>query len=84
MRAVVADEYRYVPGDQARAGDIAVWTNDYDHSARFTKPVVTQGNLDPFRSELSTKNGQASLDTMPLSRIAGIYGANGIAVFRHK
>jgi hypothetical protein len=84
MATVVNDEWTNVPPDQTRSGDLAVWTARWDHSARFTRPVVTGGTLDPAQSELSTKNGQASLKTMSLAAIAGIYGEAGIGVFRRR
>jgi len=84
MRTVISDEWNNVPPDQTRADDIAVWTARFDHSARFTNPVIENGQLVPDRSELSTKNGQNPLTQMTLSAIAGIYGSSGIGVFRHK
>ncbi|HYP39377.1 MAG TPA: hypothetical protein VEX13_03375, partial [Chloroflexia bacterium] len=84
MRTVIQDEWNSVPANQTRAGDIAVWTGGFDHSAKFTNPVVENGQLIPDRSQLSTKNGQNALTTMTLTQIAGIYGANGIGVFRHR
>lgn len=84
LRMVIADEYKNIPPAQTRAGDIAVWTQRMDHSAKFTDAVKEHGNLVSDRSLLSTKNGQAPLTTMTLTQISGIYGTAGIAVYRHK
>ncbi|HWS90146.1 MAG TPA: DUF4157 domain-containing protein [Pyrinomonadaceae bacterium] len=84
LRTVITDEWNNVPPDQTRAGDIAVWTAGFDHSAKFTAPVIENGQLVPDRSMLSTKNGQNALATMSLTDIAAIYGGNGIAVYRHR
>jgi hypothetical protein len=81
---VMRDEWNNVPADQTRAGDIAVWTAGFDHSAKFTRPVIENGQLVPDKSELSTKNGQNALTTLTLNALAGIYGSSGVAVFRHK
>ena len=84
MAAAVKDEWTNIPPDQTQAGDIAVWTAGFDHSAKFTKPVIEKGQLVPDKSELSTKNGQAPLAVKTLTDIAGTYGSAGIGVFRHK
>ena len=84
MATVVKDEWTNIPPDQTKAGDIAVWTARFDHSALFTKPVIENGKLAPDKSELSTKNGQAQLAVKTLTDIAGTYGSAGIGVFRHK
>jgi len=84
MATVVRDEWNSVAPDQTKAGDIAVWTAGFNHSALFTKPVVENGQLVPDKSELSTKNGQAALAVKTLTSIAGTYGPAGIGVFRHK
>jgi hypothetical protein len=84
MATVVRDEWTNIPADQTRAGDIAVWTTRWDHSAKFTAPVVSNGTLDPASSQLSTKNGKSPLTTMSLAGITGIYGTDGIAVFRRR
>ena len=84
MAAVVKDEWTNISPDQTKAGDIAVWTSRYDHSALFTKPVIENGKLVPDKSELSTKNGQASLAVKTLTDIIGTYGSAGIGVFRRK
>ncbi len=81
---VVADEWTNIPPDQTRAGDMAVWTENMDHSAKFTDPVVQGGQLEPDRSMLSTKNGQAPVAKMSLNAIAAIYGGRGISVFRRR
>jgi hypothetical protein len=81
---VIADEWANIPPDQTRTGDIAVWTAGYNHSAIFTSPVVTNGQLSPDQSRLSTKNGQRALTSMTLTQLAGIYGPAGVAVFRHR
>ncbi len=83
MARVIADEWRSISQAQTQSGDIAVWTAGYDHSAKFVNPVITNGQLDPNASTLSTKNGQNALATMTLTAIAGIYGGAGVAVFRH-
>jgi hypothetical protein len=84
MRTVIRDEWDSVPPDQTREGDIAVWTAGFDHSARFTQPVVENGLLQPSRSILSTKNGQAAVANRTLDQIMAVYGVAGVAVFRHK
>ena len=85
LATVLTDEYNSIPAGQTRAGDLAVWTAGWNHSAKFTNPVFqTGGALDHARSELSTKNGQRPLATMTLDAIEGIYGTAGVAVFRHK
>lgn len=84
MATVVKDEWTNIAPDQTRAGDIAVWTARFDHSAMFTKPVIENGQLVPDKSELSTKNGQAPLAVKTLTSIIGTYGPAGIGVFRHK
>ncbi len=84
MATVVKDEWNSVAPDQTKAGDIAVWTTGFNHSALFTKPVIENGQLMPDKSELSTKNGQAPLAVKTLTSIAGTYGPAGVGVFRHK
>jgi hypothetical protein len=84
METVVRDEWHNVAPDQTKAGDIAVWTAGFDHSALFTKPVIENGHLSPDKSELSTKNGQDPLAVKTLTDIARTYGSAGIGVFRHK
>jgi hypothetical protein len=84
MATVVKDEWTNIAADQTKAGDIAVWTQGFDHSAKFTAPKVEGGALDPAGSMLSTKNGRNPLATMSLTALAGIYGGAGIAVFRRK
>jgi hypothetical protein len=84
LAQVIADEYAPVAPSLTQAGDIAVWTNKWNHSAKFTSPVVSGGNLDPAASQLSTKNGKEPLATMSLNGIAGIYGGAGIAVYRKR
>lgn len=84
MQTVVKDEWTSVAPDTTKAGDIAVWTAGFDHSAKFTKPVLTSGQLDPDKSKLSTKNGQGSLAVKTLTSIFGTYGTAGVGVFRHK
>ena len=89
MQRVVNDEYRRIPREQARAGDLAVWVlmpdgRLYGHSARFTQPVLRDGNLDTVQSRLDTKNGYAALANRTLAEImaVSIYGYN-VAVYRH-
>lgn len=84
MQTVVKDEWTNIAPDKTQAGDIAVWTAGFDHSAKFTKPVIEKGQLMPDKSELSTKNGQDPLAMKTLTNIAGTYGPAGIGVFRHK
>lgn len=84
MQTVVKDEWNNVAPDKSKAGDMAVWTSGFDHSALFTKPVIEKGQLNHDKSTLSTKNGQAPLAVKTLTDIAGTYGSAGIAVFRHK
>lgn len=84
MATVVRDEWNNVAPDQTKAGDIAVWTAAYDHSALFTQPVIEKGQLVPDKSVLSTKNGQDPLAVKTLTNIMGTYGSAGVAVFRHK
>lgn len=81
---VVADEWTNISSAATRAGDIAVWTARMDHSAKFTDPVINNGQLVPDRSVLSTKNGQRPLARMTLTALVGVYGGTGIAVYRHK
>jgi Domain of unknown function (DUF4157) len=81
---VIVDEWTNIPPAQAAAGDIAVWTASFDHSARFTRPVIENGQLSADKSMLSTKNGQNPLAQMSLSAIAGVYGGVGVGIFRHK
>lgn len=81
---VIKDEWTNIAPDQTKAGDIAVWTSGFDHSARFTQPVVEKGHLSPDASMLSTKNGQRPVATMSLTAIIGVYGSSGIAVYRRK
>lgn len=90
MRQVVADDFSAVPRDQARAGDLAVWTTTADgvpfgHSAKFTRPVVTGGTLDEAQSRLDTKNGQAPLANSSLADIIAVpaYGSQ-YEVFRRR
>lgn len=84
MATVIHDEWNNIAPSRTRAGDIAVWTGNFDHSAKFVAPVIQNGQLVPDRSELSTKNGQRPLARMSLTALAGIYGASGIAVYRHR
>ena len=84
MKTVVKDEWTNVKPEETKAGDIAVWTSGFDHSAKFTNPVIENRQLVPDKSILSTKNGQAPLADKTLSSIALTYGGNGIGVFRHK
>jgi Domain of unknown function (DUF4157) len=84
MAAAVKDEWTTIPPDQTKAGDIAVWTAGFDHSAKFTKPVIEKGQLVHDKSELSTKNGQNPLAVKTLTNIMGTYGSAGVAVFHHK
>lgn len=84
MATVVRDEWNNVAPDQTKAGDIAVWTAAYNHSALFTQPVIEKGQLVPDKSVLSTKNGQDPLAVKTLTNIMGTYGSAGVAVFRHK
>ena len=81
---VIADEYTPVPAHLTRAGDIAAWTGGWDHSARFTSPVVSGGTLDGAASRLSTKNGKRPLTNMSLDGIMGEYGTALVAVFRRR
>lgn len=83
MATAIRDEWTNIPPASAQAGDLAVWTNGWNHSAKFVTPVVTGGNIDPNASTLSTKNGQNALTNMSLTGIMGVYGPNGIAVYRH-
>ena len=84
METVIKDEWTSIAPDKTQAGDIAVWTAGFDHSAKFTKPVIEKGTLVPDKSLLSTKNGQNPLAVKTLTNIAGTYGSAGIGVFRHK
>jgi Domain of unknown function (DUF4157) len=84
MATAVRDEWTNISPEKTRAGDIAVWTSNHDHSATFTAPAVKNGTLDPDASMLSTKNGRNPLRTMSLSAIIGVYGPAGVAVFRRK
>ena len=84
IETVVKDEWTSVAPEKTKAGDIAVWTGHWGHSALFTKPVIENGKLNPDKSMLSTKNGQQSLAVKTLTDIAGTYGDVGIASFRHK
>lgn len=85
MQTVVKDEWTSVAPDKTQAGDIAVWTADFGHSAKFTKPVIESGQLNMDKSELSTKNGQKPLAVRNLTSIAREYSSTGgIAVYRHK
>jgi len=81
---VVTDEWTNIAPAQTRAGDIAVWTAGMDHSAKFTDPVIENGQLSAGKSMLSTKNGQNPVAPMTLTAIAGMYGGAGVAVYRHK
>lgn len=83
MQTVINDEYTNVPPANAQAGDLAVWTNGWDHSARITTPVVNGGALDPNATTLSTKNGQGALANMSLTAIMAVYGPNGVGIYRH-
>ena len=83
FKTVVADEYTYVSPKNTKVSDLAVWTGNYDHSAIFTRPVITNGQLDP-NSLLSSKDGQHALAPRTLRFLAGRYGVNGISVRRHK
>lgn len=84
MKTAVKDEWTNVKPEETKAGNIAVWTSRFDHSAKFTNPTIVNGQLVPEKSMLSTKNGQEPLVEKTLSSIALTYGANGIGVFRHK
>lgn len=85
MRTVIREEYNPVPTASIRAGDLAVWTNRFDHSAIFTSPALSGGQLDPNRTGLSSKNGDAPLDRhATLTGLAGSYGPTGIRAYRHK
>ena len=84
MAAVVKDEWTNVAPDQTKAGDIAVWTAGFNHSARFTQPVIENGQLVPDKSVLSTKKGEATLAVNTLTNNVGTYGSAGVGVFRHK
>lgn len=85
LKTVIKDEWKSIPSSQTKPGDIAVWTADFGHSAKFVNPVITGGRLDPATSMLSTKNGKNALTTMSLKGIASIpeYGGVGIGVYRH-
>jgi hypothetical protein len=91
MEKVVRDEYRRIPREQARPGDLAAWVpmpdgRLYGHSARFTQPVLRgDGGIDAARSRLDTKNGQAMLANRSLAEIMAVstYGYN-VAVYRAK
>ncbi|MGH4024798.1 MAG: DUF4157 domain-containing protein [Pseudonocardiaceae bacterium] len=84
LRTVIHDEWNSISPDQTQAGDIAVWTTGWNHSARFTTPVVQGGQLDSNLSMLSTKNGKNALTTMSLASIASMYGGAGIGMYRHR
>ena len=84
IETVVKDEWTNVAPEKTKAGDIAVWTGHWGHSALFTKPVIESGALNRDKSLLSTKNGQQSLAVKTLTDIEGTYGNVGIASFRHK
>lgn len=84
MRTVIQDEWTNQRPANTRAGDLAVWTGRYDHSAIFTRPVVSGGQLDPARSELSSKNGARPLNpSTTLSALMSTYGG-GVGVYRHR
>lgn len=91
MEKVVRDEYRRIPREQARPGDLAAWVpmpdgRLYGHSARFTQPVLRgDGGIDAARSRLDTKNGQAMLANRSLAEIMAVstYGYS-VAVYRAK
>ena len=84
VATVIRDEWLPIAPAAIRAGDIAVWTIRFDHSAIFTNPVITSGALDMAATTLSSKNGQSALATYTLPQLAGVYGEAGIAAFRHR
>jgi hypothetical protein len=84
MAQVVSDEWQSVASSNARAGDIAVWLPNYDHSAIFTSVSLQSGQLDENNSRLNTKNGQAAQKNDTLSGIRRTYPQGTPAVFRHK
>jgi hypothetical protein len=85
LKQVLADEWTPVARASVAAGDIAVFTPGYDHSARFASPVVTGGMLDENASTLDTKNGQQARKTDTLANIWKVYATNtAYETYRHK
>ena len=71
MGVAVNDEYRQITPNTARAGDLAVWHPNYQHSAVLTRPVASGSALDTARTRVDTKNGYAPLQrNAPLQPLA--------------
>lgn len=84
MATVIRDEWTPVQPANTQAGDIAVWTNDWGHSAKFITPVISNGTLDTRASLLSSKNGQDAVADLSIDQIATTYGNAGIRVYRQR
>lgn len=75
MAQVIHDEWQPVASASARAGDIAVWTPTFDHSARFTSVATSSGRLNEDASRLDTKNGQRPEKNASLTEIRRDYAS---------
>jgi hypothetical protein len=75
MSQVISDEWQPVSSAAARAGDIAVWTPTFDHSARFTSVATSGGRLDENASRLDTKNGNEPEKNASLTEIRRDYAS---------
>lgn len=75
MAQVIHDEWQPVASASARAGDIAVWTPTFDHSARFTSVATSNGRLNEDASRLDTKNGQRPEKNASLTEIRRDYAS---------
>ncbi len=84
MAQVINDEWQRVASNNARAGDIAVWLPNYNHSAIFTSVSFQGGQLDESTSRLETKNGQNAQKNDTLLGIRRTYPRGTPAVFRHR
>ena len=84
MRQVISDEYTVLgTGVNPRAGDLAVWLPDYDHSAIFTTFVpVGSGAIDENATQLSTKNGMQPLTTKSMTQVRADYPSGSPGWYR--
>ena len=80
----VNQEWRSVAPADARAGDIAVWLPNYEHSCRIETPAIAGGGLDPNRTIVSSKNGGNPLVTTRLANIMRAYPGGSPAVHRRR
>jgi hypothetical protein len=86
---ILREHYESVAEQEARAGDIVVWTgadeNDVVHSAILTDPVLAQGEdvLD-YSARLQTKNGILPETSMTLEKLVEDYYGETFRVYRKR